>query len=259
MKNTATNATTTEETIEVIQDKALRKKLSDGVRYRRRNGVSEDEIQTWISSTIAKHSYLDPVVKTHSQPKFGWTDYVGSLSILGFIGMIIYYLVPLTKKVFGNDPIVALAAEVIPIGLIVFVRNTRIKTFLSLGFGICSIGVLLVLQANDMNAVKKDILSQNHEYQTLAVATSGLAEAVKELPATWVTKRNETLEKMKVNQDRMSEIEKEAAESAEASTGKVLSWLMLVFRFFFFASALAFTHELGAKFQKWKEARNAAL
>jgi hypothetical protein len=148
---------------------------------------------------------------------------------------------------------------VIPIGLIVFVRNARLKTFLSLGFGVCSIGVLLVLQANDMNAVKKNILDQNHEYQALVVATTGLATAVKELPATWVTKRNETLEKMKANQGRMNEIEKEAAESAEASTGKVLSWLMLIFRFFFFASALAFTHELGGKFQQWKEARNAAL
>lgn len=259
MKNTAMNTTTTEETIEGIQDRALRKKLSDGVRYRRRKGSSEDEIHAWITATIAQHSHLEPVAKTHSLPRFGWTDYVGSLSILGFIGMIVYYLVPLTKKVFGDDALVALAAEIIPIGLIVFVRNERIKTFLSLGFGVCSIGVLLVLQANDMNAVKKDILAQNHEYQTLAIATSGLAEAVKELPATWVTKRNETLEKMKVNQGRMSEIEKEAAESAEASAGKVLSWLMLVFRFFFFASALAFTHELGAKFQKWKEARHAAL
>jgi hypothetical protein len=110
-----------------------------------------------------------------------------------------------------------------------------------------------------MNAVKKEILAQNHEYQALVVATSGLATAVKDLPATWVTKRKETVAQMESGQKRMKEIEEEAEKSAEASTGKSLSWLKLFIRFFFFASALAFTHALGLKFQKWKEARHAAL
>lgn len=259
MKNIAANRITAEELIEGVEDKGLRKTLSDGVRYRRRTETPEDEIIEWISWKIKKNSHPEPVVKTHSLPRFGWTDYLGSFSILGFIGMAMYYLVPLTQKIYDDDLIVALAAELIPIGLILFVPNARLKTILSLGFGVCGIGVLLVLQSHDMNAVKKEILAQNHEYQALVVATSGLATAVKDLPATWVTKRKETVAQMESGQKRMKEIEEEAEKSAEASTGKSLSWLKLFIRFFFFASALAFTHALGLKFQKWKEARHAAL